>query len=202
MIRGQQEKICDIKTLADISRSLRDQGKTIVHCHGVFDLLHIGHIRYFGQARAMGDCLLVTITPDRFVDKGPHRPAFPEALRAEAVASLSCVDHVAVNEWQTAEETLRLLRPHFYVKGAEFKARSSDMTGKIGREAAVAQEMGVALRFTEDIVFSSSSLINRFFSNFSREITDYLYVFRQRYNYQENFGCYRQHVISQSPRGG
>ncbi len=77
-----------------------------MHCHGVFDLLHIGHIRHFEQAARIGDVLVVTVTPDRYVDKGPHRPAFTETLRAEAIGSLSCVDYVAINRWPTAEDTL------------------------------------------------------------------------------------------------
>ncbi|PJC71984.1 MAG: cytidyltransferase, partial [Syntrophobacterales bacterium CG_4_8_14_3_um_filter_58_8] len=125
------KKIKTIEELAQVIKSLRAEQKKIVHCHGVFDLLHIGHIRYFEQARRMGDVLVVTVTPDRFVDKGSHRPAFPEHLRVEAVASLGSVDYVALNQWPTAEETLRLLRPDVYVKGSEFKNLGSDMTGKI-----------------------------------------------------------------------
>jgi len=80
----QMEKIKKIEELAEILNSLRGQGKKIVHCHGVFDLLHIGHIRYFEQAKRMGDVLVVTITADGHVDKGSHRPAFTETLRTEA----------------------------------------------------------------------------------------------------------------------
>ncbi|MFZ5865766.1 MAG: PfkB family carbohydrate kinase [Thermodesulfobacteriota bacterium] len=177
---GTTEKIKPLAVLADIlSRARADQVK-IVHCHGVFDLLHIGHIRYFKQAKRMGDLLVVTVTPDRYVDKGPHRPAFLEVLRAEAIASLDCVDYVAINEWPTAEETLRLLKPHVYVKGSEFKDVESDMTGKIAREAEVVREIGAELAFTEDIVFSSSTLINRFLSNFPQEMDEYLAVLRKR----------------------
>jgi len=71
-----QDKIRELEELAQILASLRAENKKIVHCHGVFDLLHIGHIRYFEQARRLGDILVVTVTPDRYVDKGPHRPAF------------------------------------------------------------------------------------------------------------------------------
>ena len=70
------EKIKKIKDLAEILKTLRSQGKKIVHCHGVFDLLHIGHIRYFEQAKRMGDVLVVTITEDSHVDKGPPSPGF------------------------------------------------------------------------------------------------------------------------------
>jgi len=181
------EKIMPLGELGKKLDSLRREGKTIVHCHGVFDLLHIGHIRHFEQARSMGDVLVVTLTPDRYVDKGPDRPAFPERLRCEALASLHCTDYVAVNEWPTAEETLRLLRPHFYVKGSEFKNTSSDVTGKIGREERVAAELGIQLAFTDDIVFSSSNLINRYLADFPDELTDYLHLFRGRYSSEQLF---------------
>ena len=65
--------------------------KKIILCHGVFDLLHIGHIKYFQEAKSMGDVLIVTITPDRHVGKGPGRPAFNEKHRAEAIAALDVV---------------------------------------------------------------------------------------------------------------
>lgn len=176
-------KIRELRELADIIKDIRSKNKNrrIVHCHGVFDLLHIGHIRYFEQAKRLGDLLVVTITPDRFVDKGPHRPAFTENLRAEAIASLSCVDFVAINHWPTAEDTLRLIRPDFYVKGSEFKDTGSDMTGKIGREEKVVKEIGATLAFTEDIVFSSSNLINRYLSHLPKEIQEYLKLFKTRY---------------------
>ena len=176
-----RDKIKSIADLAVIVEERRMEGKKIVHCHGVFDLLHIGHIRYFEQARKMGDVLIVTLTPDRFVDKGPTRPAFRQTLRAEALASLHLTDYVAINEWPTAEETIRLLKPNYYVKGSEFKNVASDMTGKVGREKAVADEVGTKLVFTEDIVFSSSNLINRYFSAFPQELQEYFSLMGRRF---------------------
>ncbi len=175
-------KLTDLNELAGIIRELKEKGQTVVHCHGVFDLLHIGHIRYFEEASAMGDVLVVTLTPDRYVDKGPFRPAFPEDLRAEAVASLNMVDYVAVNAWPTAEETLRLLRPDIYVKGSEFKSITSDKTGKIQKEKNVVDEIGARLAFTNDIVFSSSHLINTYLSNLPEEIDAYMKLFRTRHS--------------------
>lgn len=178
-------KIIDIDSLIGILEKKRTEGSQIVHCHGVFDLLHIGHIRYFEEAATMGDILVVTLTPDRFVDKGPYRPAFTEDLRAEAVASLKIVDYVAINQWPTAEETLRSLKPDVYVKGAEFKNVRSDKTGKIQREKRVADEIGTRVAFTNDIVFSSSNLINRYLSNLPEEIDEYLNLFRMRHSLEE-----------------
>lgn len=178
-------KIKDLDELCSITERLRAEGRTIVHCHGVFDLLHIGHIRYFKQAQTFGDVLIVTVTPDLHVDKGPHRPAFNENLRAEAIASLGFVDYVAINRWPTAVETLRLFKPDFYVKGAEFKSASSDRTGKIDEEKKVLKEIGAQFAYTDDIVFSSSNLINRYLSTFSEEVNNYLTLLRRRYKLED-----------------
>jgi len=178
-------KILSISELAETIASLKADGKRVVHCHGVFDLLHIGHIRYFRQAAQWGDVLIVTVSPDKFVDKGPHRPAFGEMLRAEGVASQELVDHVAINEWATAEDLLRALKPDVYVKGSDFKSIEADPTGKLQLEADVCAEIGAEIKLTQDIVFSSSNLINRFMSSFSDDVQEYLEIFRTRYTLEE-----------------
>ena len=155
-------KILSLEKLAEKIQDVKSQDKTIVHCHGCFDLMHPGHIKYFQAAKRMGDILVVTITPDRYVDKGPDRPVFPEMLRAESIAALECVDYVAINQWPTAVETLRLLRPHFYVKGQEFEDLE-DKTGKLQKEYKVVKEVGAEIRFTHEIVFSSTKLLNTYF---------------------------------------
>lgn len=155
-------KIKNIEELSQIMQKVKSEGKRVVLCHGCFDLMHPGHIKYFQAAKKMGDVLAVTITPDRYIDKGPGRPVFNENLRAESIAALECVDYVAVNKWPTAEETLRLLRPNIYVKGQEFQ-NLEDKTGKIQREYKIIQEIGAELRFTHEIVFSSTKLLNQYF---------------------------------------
>ena len=154
--------IVELEELEETLRDLRSKGKKIVHCHGCFDLMHPGHIKYFQASKGMGDILVVTVTPDVYVDKGSGRPVFNQDLRAESIAALECVDYVAINKWQTAEETLRLLRPNIYVKGQEFE-NLEDKTGKIQREAEVVKEIGAEIRFTHEIVFSSTKLINQYF---------------------------------------
>ncbi len=177
-----QYKIKTVENLASILNDFRSNMK-IVHCHGVFDLLHIGHIRHFEQAKSLGDILVVTVTPDKYVNKGPHRPAFTERLRVEAVASLSCVDYVAVNEWPTAVETIKILQPNIYVKGSDYVDQKDDLTGKIVDERTAVESIGGEAVFTENITFSSSSLINRYIPVFSREISEYLTGFSTRYSF-------------------
>lgn len=155
------DKIFDLQALSERLKRNRDEGQKIVLCHGCFDLMHPGHIKYLQAAREFGDVLVVTLTPDEFVDKGPGRPAFEQNLRAESLAALECVDYVAINQWPTAVETLRLLRPHYYVKGQEFE-NLEDKTGKIQKEVEVLKEIGAEMRFTHEIVFSSTELINKY----------------------------------------
>ena len=155
-------KILEMEELAKKLQGLKSKGKKIILCHGCFDLMHPGHIKYFQASKKMGDVLVVTISPDIYVDKGDGRPVYNQTLRAESIAALECVDYVAINKWPTAVETLRLLRPHIYVKGQEFENKD-DKTGKLQQEQAVLVEIGAEMRYTREIVFSSTKLINQYF---------------------------------------
>jgi len=161
-------KILSIQDLSNNLDKIREN-KKIVLCHGVFDLLHIGHIKYFENAKTAGDILIVTVTPDRYVNKGPNRPAFPEQLRCEAIAALTVVDYVALNEWPTAVETIQILKPDIYAKGSEYKKSENDLTGMIVEEERALLENGGSMLFTDDIVFSSSALLNQFSADFPEE---------------------------------
>ncbi len=183
--RKTQDKVKTIEELAVILDSLRADNKKIVLCHGVFDLLHIGHIRHFEQASNLGDILVVTVTPDKYVNKGPHRPAFTGDLRAAAIAALDCVDYVAVNKWPTAVETIKLLKPDIYAKGKDYRDAGKDYTGKIIDEEAAVKSVGGEITFTDDITFSASSLINKYMPAFSEEVTEYLADFSKRYSTDE-----------------
>lgn len=178
----KEQKVQTLEALSELLAALRSENRQIVHCHGVFDLLHIGHIRYFEQAKQMGHVLVVTITPDRYVNKGPHRPVFNENLRVEAVAALECVDFVALNRWPMAVEAIHMLCPHFYVKGPDYKDFEKDKTGGILLEEEAIKSVGGELVFTDDITFSSSNLINRHMSVFPQEVIDYLASFSVRYS--------------------
>jgi len=162
-----RKKIFEIEELAKILKELKDKGKKIVHCHGCFDLMHPGHIKHLEEAKTFGDVLVVTVTPDKYIDKGPDRPVFNEKLRVESIASLECIDYVSINKWETAVETLKLLKPDIYVKGQEFE-NFEDKTGKLQKELEVIKELGIEIKFTHQVVFSSSELLYKYF----REIQD------------------------------
>ncbi|MDX2285194.1 MAG: PfkB family carbohydrate kinase [Bacteroidia bacterium] len=177
-----QAKIMDLEDLASAISALKAEGQTVAHCHGVFDLLHLGHVKHFEAARRAADVLVVTLTPDRFVNKGPGRPAFNEQLRLEMLAALEVVDYVAVNYWPTATEAIRLLKPSLYVKGQEYKDFDADLTGKIREEVDAVREAGGNVFFTEEITFSSSNLINAHLSPLTPSAQEYMYAFRKQHD--------------------
>ncbi len=182
-----QGKIHSLAELAERLPPMRT-GKTVVHCHGVFDLLHIGHIRHLEEARSMGDLLVVTVTPDRFVNKGPGRPAFGERLRAEALAALNCVDYVAINTASKGDVPIRALRPDLYVKGPDYKDAQRDQTGGISIEREAVESVGGRLVITEDVSFSSSTLINRYLDHLSDDVRRYTAAFAERFTIDDVLG--------------
>lgn len=101
---------------------LRDSGQRMVFTNGCFDILHVGHVRYLGAARALGDCLVVGLNSDASVRrlKGAARPVNEEADRAEVLDALRAVDYVTIFDEPTAAELIEILRPDVYVKGGDY----------------------------------------------------------------------------------
>ena len=119
------DKVLSRDALADVVASQRAARSPVVFTNGVFDLLHVGHVRYLEFARGLGGMLVVGINSDasvRRLQKGADRPIVPEAERAEVVAALACVDYVCVFDETLPEVTIRALRPDVHVKSAQYKA--------------------------------------------------------------------------------
>ena len=156
-------KLVSIDRLKEIIDGIRRQapdgqrGRTVVQCHGCFDIVHPGHVRYLEFARSQGDILVVSITGDAGIDKGALRPYIPQELRAENLAALEFVDYVVIDPNPTARELLETLRPDVYVKGHEY-ATSSDPRFLAERE--VVESYGGRIIFSSgQVVFSSSRLV-------------------------------------------
>ncbi len=159
--RSARQKIRSISELGEIAEAAKADEKKIVLCHGVFDLLHMGHIRHLEAARREGSILIVTITADIYANKGPGRPVFTENLRAEMLGSLEYVDWVGINDAPSAEPVVRTIKPNVFVKGSDYKSSEDDITGKINSERTAVEEHGGKIVFTDEITFSSSTLINQ-----------------------------------------
>jgi rfaE bifunctional protein nucleotidyltransferase chain/domain len=162
-----------VETLDRIVARLRAprEGSCVVQAHGVFDLLHLGHVRHLEAARAMGDMLVVTVTADRYVNKGPGRPAFSEMQRAEVLAALDCVNWVAISGHPTAVGAIRAIRPDVFVKGSESRGAEGIVGVLAEDERKAVESYGGKVAFTDEVVMSSTSIINRHLPIFDNNTT-------------------------------
>lgn len=174
-------KVYSLDTIEEYVEIQRKKGLKVVHCHGVFDLIHPGHIRHFKAAKTLGDILIVSITPDKYVNKGPGRPAFSEELRIESLEALECIDCVVLNSEPDSVNLISKIKPDFYVKGDEYKEYEKDVTGKIEQEVNAVERYGGQVHYTSDIVYSSSSLINTFFPRLSSKARKFIQKLKQSY---------------------
>ena len=132
-----KKKIFNQNSIKEEIKKQRYQNKTIVLCHGVFDLLHLGHIKHFESAKKNADFLVVSITSDKFVNKGPGRPLFKKDDRANTISALSVVDAVIISNFETSEEMINLIKPDVYFKGPDYKNNKKDLSKNIYKEIFV-----------------------------------------------------------------
>src|SRR5690349_22032106 len=141
--------VLNLSALQERLDAARRDGARVVLTNGVFDLLHVGHLRYLRQARMLGEVLVVGINADAAVSK-PGRPLVPDAERAELVAALEPVDYVVIFEQLTADQLIQAVRPSIYVKGGDYSEASLP-------EATTAREVGAEMVFLPLIPDHSSS---------------------------------------------
>ena len=121
--RAQTRKVLDRPSLIAAVERAKAEGKTVVTTNGCFDILHVGHVRYLQEARALGDMLVVGVNSDSTVRKlkGPERPVVPEHERVEILAALECVDYVTVFPEDTPVELILAIKPNVHVKGGDYR---------------------------------------------------------------------------------
>ncbi len=162
--------------------NLKNSGKKIILCHGVFDLVHPGHIIHFQEAKKMGDILVVSITSAKYVRKGPGRPYFNDELRMKFLAAIDCVDFVMLSEGYTVDDIIQALEPDLYVKGKEYAKAEDDITGMIDSETELVRKHGGDIAFTSGQVFSSTKLINHALPALTNEVKEYMECFHKKYS--------------------
>lgn len=150
------DKVLSRDALAARLRSDRGILGRIVFTNGVFDLLHVGHVRYLEFARSLGQTLIVGVNSDasvRALEKQPGRPIVPASQRAEVVAALQCVDFVCIFDELRPDDTIRALRPDVHVKSAQYKVEElpeAQAVADVGGEIVLAPHLsGIS---TTDIV--------------------------------------------------
>lgn len=167
-------KVFTLEEMAVISKQIKADGKTVVLAHGTFDLLHIGHIRYLQYAKSLGSRLIVSITADKFVNKGPGKPVFPEGLRADALVALSCVDYVTIVPAPDGVAAINIIKPDVYIKGSDYRYPEGDITGKIIAERAATEVHGGRLIIANTEQFSSTALINQYMNVYEPHLKAHL----------------------------
>ena len=150
-------KILSIEEMLAERQRLRAAGARVVFTNGVFDLLHVGHVRYLAQARALGDALVVAVNSDRSVRelKGPDRPVLDENERAEILAALRNVDYVVIFDNVSPRSLISQLLPDVLVKGGDYPI--DEIHGREEVEAAGGRV--IPLPFVDGA--STTSLIQR-----------------------------------------
>ena len=176
-----KKKILSEKDLKLKIPSIRKKQKTIALSHGVFDLLHIGHIKHFNTIKEHCDCLIVSVTADKFVKKGPNRPYFNIEQRAYSIASLHNVDYVVISNYQTAEKMISIVRPDIYAKGPDYKDNKKDITKNIYKEIQCAKKYKSKILYTSDSKYSSSSIINTYFNKFNDDQNFFINQIKKKY---------------------
>ena len=173
----------------EIRPSLKAKGQKVALCHGVFDLVHPGHLTHLKQAKAAADVLVVSITASEFVRKGPGRPYFDDRARMEFLAAIDCVDYVMLSEGYTVEDIVEAVEPDLYVKGQEYAKEDEDLTGKMREERELVERHGGHVYYTTGQVYSSTKLINTALSGLSDEVRDAMQDFKRRHSLEEIRSC-------------
>ena len=177
-----KKKIIDFSDVEKILKPIKRKGKKIVCCHGAFDLLHIGHLKHFKSAKKYGDILIVSVTPDKFIQKGFDRPYFNSEQRMESLASIEIIDFVILNNLTNAVDIIKKIKPDYYVKGPDYKNFKDDITGQIKKERQAVKKNGGRLVFTEDHTYSSSSILNQFGDTYNLSQKKFIHKIKTKIN--------------------
>lgn len=142
-------------------KNLKRQRKKIVLCHGVFDLFHVGHLNHINEAKSLGDILIVSVTTDRYVNKGPNRPFFNIDQRMQILSSIENIDYVIVSNSSSGVKVINKIKPNIYFKGPDYENVKEDFTGFIKKEIDAVKKYKGKIIYGSGETFSSSKILNK-----------------------------------------
>ena len=156
------DKVLNYDTAIKRVSEIKSESKTVGLCHGVFDLLHPGHIRHLESAKSLCDYLFVSITSDNFasLSRGQGRPILPNALRAYSLASLYFVDYVVISDSEKGVEVIKALRPSYYIKGPDCIKKTREEFPGFFEEIDTIKQLGGDIKYTCDEKLSTTEIID------------------------------------------
>ena len=179
------KKIKNSQELEKIVIDSKKSSKKSVLCHGTFDLVHLGHIKHFEDAKKLGDILIVSVTSDEFVFKGPNRPKFKIRQRMEMLSNIQLIDYVIESKSISAIPIIKKIKPNIYCKGPDYKNHSSDISNNISKEADAVRAVKGKIIYTDSETFSSSELLNTFDESITNKERIYLESVKKLINNNE-----------------
>lgn len=171
------KKIINLNNL----KKLKKKGKKIGLCHGVFDIVHYGHLQHLINSKNKVDILVVSLTSDKFVKKAPHLPINNQKVRAKFLSHFDFVDFVYINNYVTSENVIRDLKPDFYFKGADYKKK--DITGNLSKEIKILKKNKGKIAISNTPTMSSTKISNNTLIDWQPEQKKFLNYFNKKNTY-------------------
>lgn len=180
-----KKKVISLSDLAGKVEGLKASRLRVIQSHGVFDIIHPGIVQHLTEAKALGDVLIVTVIRDKDVRRGPGRPVFTDKMRANNVAALESVDHVAIVEDRVPFECVTRIQPDVFVKGTAHRERDKKIHDKLFREERELYFGKIEILETRGFSFSASRIISDFLDIYPDDTKAYLRHFASRYSFND-----------------
>jgi cytidyltransferase-like protein len=177
-----ENKILTFETIQSQIKDFKRIGKKVVHCHGLFHFLHVGHFQYLKRAKQQGDVLVVSVFSDKYIPENENMQ-FDENMRAEALTSLDFVDAVVINPFENVAELIERMRPDIFFEGFESDKPNRLFGNRIEKNESLFAKWGVEHVIMQEDNFASTAQINRYLTDLSDDIENYMRLFQRRYDF-------------------
>jgi rfaE bifunctional protein nucleotidyltransferase chain/domain len=165
-------KVVSLKNIVKLREFYKRKKISTVLAHGVFDVLHVGHILYFKEAKKNNKKLIVSITSDKFVNKGEGRPIFNIQERIKILGAIDCIDHIIISNDYSAVNIIKTLKPNYYIKGKDYIDDKLDLSKNLNSEISAVKSINGKFINSKSQLYSSSKIIGKYNENHKDENID------------------------------